>query len=157
MSLRLNVGCGRDLRPGFVNVDESPLHTGIRASADALPFPNGSASEVLALHVLEHVPNLDATMREIARVLIPGGVLTATVPYGLWSLFNPFHRRAFDERTMDLFCSMRDTSLEPREDFRLFRQAITVRGWPWWHLRKHFGVHLPLGRRLEITYWMERL
>ncbi len=42
--------------------------------AEALPFADGSFSVIVCLDVLEHVHNLAATIREVARVLAPGGV-----------------------------------------------------------------------------------
>jgi 2-polyprenyl-6-hydroxyphenyl methylase / 3-demethylubiquinone-9 3-methyltransferase len=39
-----------------------------------MPFADGSFSAIVCLDVLEHVRDLKATIREIARVLAPGGV-----------------------------------------------------------------------------------
>ena len=44
------------------------------AAAEALPYVDGSFSVIVCLDVLEHVQNLEATIREIARVLAPGGI-----------------------------------------------------------------------------------
>ncbi|HVB24497.1 MAG TPA: bifunctional 2-polyprenyl-6-hydroxyphenol methylase/3-demethylubiquinol 3-O-methyltransferase UbiG [Ktedonobacteraceae bacterium] len=45
-----------------------------RGFAEALPFADGSFSVIVCLDVLEHVRDLPATIREVARVLAPGGV-----------------------------------------------------------------------------------
>lgn len=42
--------------------------------AESLPYADGSFSVIVCLDVLEHVRDLDATIREVARVLAPGGV-----------------------------------------------------------------------------------
>jgi len=42
--------------------------------AEALPFADDSFSAIVCLDVLEHVRDLPATIKEIARVLAPGGV-----------------------------------------------------------------------------------
>ena len=55
----------------------------VRARADALPFPDGSAHGVCAAMCLQVLTPLDAVLAEITRVLRPGGVLTALVPSGL--------------------------------------------------------------------------
>ncbi len=46
----------------------------------ALPFESGSFDLVTALDVIEHVDDDDAMLRELARVLIPGGLLLVSVP-----------------------------------------------------------------------------
>ena len=50
------------------------------ASACALPYPDSAFRSVLSNCVLEHIPNLDAALDEIARVLQPGGFFAFTVP-----------------------------------------------------------------------------
>ncbi|MFL5705526.1 MAG: bifunctional 2-polyprenyl-6-hydroxyphenol methylase/3-demethylubiquinol 3-O-methyltransferase UbiG, partial [Ktedonobacteraceae bacterium] len=45
-----------------------------RGTAEAMPFADGSFSVIVCLDVLEHVQDLDATVRDIARVLAPGGI-----------------------------------------------------------------------------------
>jgi len=42
---------------------------------EALPFEGGRFDVVLAFSVMEHVTDLDVSLREIARVLKPGGLL----------------------------------------------------------------------------------
>jgi ubiquinone/menaquinone biosynthesis C-methylase UbiE len=48
------------------------------ASADALPFPPETFSKVLAADVIEHVPDDRMAIREVARVLKPGGRAVVT-------------------------------------------------------------------------------
>ena len=45
------------------------------------PLPDGSFDGVLCTQVLEHVFNPEEFLREIGRVLRPGGVLVLTVPF----------------------------------------------------------------------------
>ena len=45
-----------------------------QGQAEALPYADGSFSVIVCLDVLEHVQDLHATIKEIARVLAPGGV-----------------------------------------------------------------------------------
>jgi len=44
------------------------------ASAESLPFPDASFDMVTCCDVLEHVASLDQTLKEISRMLRPGGV-----------------------------------------------------------------------------------
>lgn len=44
-----------------------------RATASALPFPNGAFDAVVACLVFEHIGDADAAIAEVGRVLRPGG------------------------------------------------------------------------------------
>ncbi len=46
-------------------------------SAERFPLANDLCDRALAKNVLEYVPDVDATLREVHRVLAPGGQLTA--------------------------------------------------------------------------------
>lgn len=104
LSLVLDVGCGEqpwrrrieDAGGRYVGVD---LRGYVAApSPDAvwdgrcLPVRPGSATAVLLTEVLEHVPQPQALLREVHRVLAPGGCCYLTVPF-LW----PLHDSPFDE------------------------------------------------------------
>lgn len=80
--MKINVGCGDDLKPDCVNVDFRPGVGDVTANMDDLPFPDGSVEQVFALDVLEHVPREQgrAALAEWYRVLAPGGRLVLRVP-----------------------------------------------------------------------------
>ncbi|GAA1937767.1 class I SAM-dependent methyltransferase [Kitasatospora viridis] len=66
---------GMDISAGILAGVEKPV---LVADAQALPFADDSADAVLALHMLYHVGNIEATIKELARVLQDGGVLIAS-------------------------------------------------------------------------------
>lgn len=49
-----------------------------------LPLPNGSVDVVFSSNVLEHVPAVEALLRETARVLAPGGRAVHILPTPAW-------------------------------------------------------------------------
>jgi ubiquinone/menaquinone biosynthesis C-methylase UbiE len=62
-------------------------------SAERLPLASGTCGSALAIAVLEHVPDDRAALRELARVLQPGGLAWVTVPHALRHI-SPLFRRA---------------------------------------------------------------
>lgn len=44
------------------------------------PFEDGSFDRVIAIHVLEHLPNLPSALDQIVRILRPGGVFDVVLP-----------------------------------------------------------------------------
>lgn len=79
---------GVDLEPIALELSRERGHTHLLlASATSLPFADGSFDAVVALDVLEHIPDDAAAAREIARILAPDGTLVVTVPayQSLWS------------------------------------------------------------------------
>jgi SAM-dependent methyltransferase len=64
----------------YVSADLDPDAADIRADITHLPFEDESFDLVLCLHVLEHVPDDRAAMRELARVVRPGGTAVVQVP-----------------------------------------------------------------------------
>ena len=49
-----------------------------------LPFPDAYFDVVMSSNVLEHVTDLSGTLRELARVLKPGGTMLHVMPSSVW-------------------------------------------------------------------------
>ena len=85
--MRLNLGCGDKILPGYVNVDVVQARAGKRPDVicdlhDLAPFADASADEILSVHVVEHFWRWEIrdVLREWARVLKPGGRLIVECP-----------------------------------------------------------------------------
>lgn len=121
----LDIGCGRKKRVGAVGLDCMVL-PGVDVVADlklGLPFDDASFEAVFANQVLEHVHDLVALVREVHRVLKPGGVFVAHVPYfrSSWAHIDPTHVRSFTINSMDYF--VRDTYCY--DNYRFMDEAFT--------------------------------
>ncbi len=96
MNLKLNIGCGGDIRPGYVNIDRHSkdfieTRYGVELGETPpvfdldilhLPYQDSSVDEVLCLAFLEHLSFEDEGkfLREVQRVLRRGGTFHFTVP-----------------------------------------------------------------------------
>jgi SAM-dependent methyltransferase len=60
--------------PGYVSADLEPGKAMRVMDITAIPLNSGSVDVILCNHVLEHIPDDRAAMRELCRVLGPGGV-----------------------------------------------------------------------------------
>jgi predicted SAM-dependent methyltransferase len=81
---RVNLGCGFDHRPGFLNVDIHDFHDpDLLADVTQLDMlPSGQYEEVVAQDVLEHLPRTSTVevLKEWSRLLREGGLLHLRVP-----------------------------------------------------------------------------
>jgi predicted SAM-dependent methyltransferase len=95
--IRLNLGCGSRLLPGYINVDMDSLDTlksryplqefphdlkTYNYDIFNLPFPDSSVAEIRADSLIEHLSFLEEPkfFYEMKRVLYPGGILQLSTP-----------------------------------------------------------------------------
>lgn len=79
-AIRLNLGCGEDLRPSYINIDANPKKPGVlkmEVSSVGKHYAPESVSEILAQDVLEHVglPTALNWLKEWCGLLSTGGSL----------------------------------------------------------------------------------
>lgn len=79
--LRLNLGAGGKVIPGYLNVDVDGTPD-IKSDVRKLPFEDDEVDEIMAIHIFEHLYLWDAapTLVEWRRVLKPGGRLILEMP-----------------------------------------------------------------------------
>lgn len=85
--MKLNIGCGARVLPGWVNCDierhpDAPRTPEILCNAKEIPLADGVADTVMAIHVFEHFVRWEAddVLKEWKRVLKPGGLLILELP-----------------------------------------------------------------------------
>lgn len=81
---KLNLGCGPCAQAGWLNLDLRRAD-GVDVRADllrGLPLADASIDCIAAIHVLQDLPwsQIEPALRELRRVLMPGGVLRLGLP-----------------------------------------------------------------------------
>ena len=83
LSLRLQLGCGSNILPNWINTD-AEARPGVEALdfTKRLPFHDATIDAVFCEHTIEHVTKPEAVqmMGEVRRVLRPGGAFRVVTP-----------------------------------------------------------------------------
>ena len=159
----LNLGCGSDIRDGFVNVDIVSL-SGVNVICDIkkypYPFPDNSFPSILLINVLEHLPDTISTLEELYRISQDGGKLTIRIPYwnSLEQSTDPTHISFFNERSFDYFDPSKPLCLR-RPYYSKARFGIRSLG-VWIHLNdRYILIHNSLICRilLGISHYLSNI
>jgi SAM-dependent methyltransferase len=117
----LDLGCGTghsysELAPRVtVGLDREPAALAgqeretVVADMRSLPFLEGSFASVIAVHSIEHVPDPERVLGEVARVLEPGGRAIFATPNRLTfgrpeEIIDPYHYAEYDARELAAAC-----------------------------------------------------
>jgi ubiquinone/menaquinone biosynthesis C-methylase UbiE len=104
---RLNLGCGRDIRSGWINLDCAKL-PGVDVVHDLavlpLPFEDNTFDKILCMDVLEHLDYIPV-LRDIHRILKPNGIVEIRVPHftSASNYSDPTHKKMFSISTLLYF------------------------------------------------------
>ena len=104
---RLNLGCGSDIKDGWVNLDWINL-PGVNVVHDIeilpLPFQDEEFDEILCQDILEHIEYI-LVLKDLYRILKKGGKLSIRVPHftSKNNFINPTHKKLFSVSTFDFF------------------------------------------------------
>lgn len=92
---------GLDLAAQWLPYAKAKGYRVVQSAAEAIPFADRSFDVVICSELLEHADNPSAVIREVHRVLRPGGLFLGDVPtwYGRWGYRSirghKWHRRVF--------------------------------------------------------------
>lgn len=106
-NLKLNIGCGNVILPGYINMDSIAL-PGVDVVHDInqlpLPFEDDSVEDIQCISILEHVDWIPV-LKDIHRILCPGGKARIFVPHfsAPDAFRDPTHTRFFTAGTFDFF------------------------------------------------------
>ena len=133
----LNLGCGKDIREGYINYDIKPIADVCGNCEEGLPFKDDMFDKVVASHILEHIHDLRALKRELWSVLKDGGELIVTVPDytspDAWG--DDTHCRAFSNQSffIDFWPGFLVLTVNHQEMMKANKQKVT---WLVAHLMK---------------------
>jgi SAM-dependent methyltransferase len=158
----LYIGGARRRVPGYVNLDLFAM-PGVDVQADAheLPFADDVFQRVECDAVLEHVEHPERVMREIERVLVPGGFAHVVTPF-----CHPFHEFPKDFRrfTPDglrvmaggLTVVKTGWRTGPAATWILFtiEFAKMLLPWRWWRVVAHGALSLLLWPLRYLDLWL---
>lgn len=106
---KLDIGCGRKPREGYLSVDIQPhswVDIVMDLEKDTYMFPDNSVDTIHASHVLEHLGSgLIFAIDEMWRILKPDGYLELSVPKfpDKGALLHPDHKRFFIYETFSFW------------------------------------------------------
>jgi SAM-dependent methyltransferase len=96
-----------DVDPAALAGQDRPT---VVADMRALPFPDASFAAAVAIQSIEHVPDPERAVAEIARVVQPGGVAILVTPNRLTfarpdEVIDPYHYVEFDAAQLRALCA----------------------------------------------------
>jgi SAM-dependent methyltransferase len=121
----------------YVTLDHADTpHSGavdMDGDADSIPAEDGSFDVVLCTQVLEHVAEPLQALQEFRRVLVPGGLLLATVPF-LWeeheTPFDYYRYTRYGIEHLVFRAGFDEVEVKPRTDcFTTLAQLMRNAGW----------------------------
>ncbi|WP_020473877.1 class I SAM-dependent methyltransferase [Zavarzinella formosa] len=123
--LKLDLGCGPRPKEGYYGVDHADMPTvDIAANLEEplTELPANSVEAIVTRHTMEHIVNFLPLLKEIHRVVIPGGTVDVEVPHfsNPYYYSDPTHVRFFGLYTFHYFS---DPVSQPRRPVPNFYMA----------------------------------
>ncbi len=152
----MDLGCGtghaqHHFEPGRsvgVDLDFSALagqsRPAVRADMRTLPFRAGGFGAVACIHAIEHVPDPERAVAEVARAVRPGGTVVFVTPNRLTfgkpdEVIDPYHYLEFDSDQLAALC----TPFFPKvESYGVFASDRYLAFWA--------GEHAKLDKMLRV-------
>lgn len=126
---KLNIGCGKDIKEGYYNVDLIKF-PGVDKVLDLDKFPYSLPSDhfdfIYCKSVLQCVKNSTKVLMEFYRILRPGGRLYFDVPHfsskNVWKDIT--HKRGFAFQSFDIFVNNQKYTTGLNVEFSKMRKKL---------------------------------
>lgn len=119
--MKVDLGCGSSKPDGYIGIDKVPGPCVDRVTdlEAGIPLADGCADEVRASHFLEHVADKERIMRDVYRVLKPGGRFVFEVPStkGEGAFAHPAHKSWWNKSSFAFWTQ--DELLEDRPRYEV--------------------------------------
>lgn len=129
MIKKLNIGCGKDIKKGYANLDSVKL-PGIDKVHDLnkfpWPFKDNEFDEIYASHVLEHLDSIIKPIEEIWRISKNNARIRIEVPIfpSVWAAADPTHKQFFTYMTFDYFRPEDNLNYYSKARFKILKRKI---------------------------------
>jgi len=105
---KLNLGCGRDIKSNYLNVDSVKLpgvDKVINLDKYPWPFRDNEFEEICCFNVLEHLNSIISPLEELWRISKSRGKIKIQVPIfpGIYAMCDPTHKQFYTYMTWDYF------------------------------------------------------
>lgn len=124
--------CGVDLPRASEFMDPGPGQVEFRlAQAERLPFRNDEVDVVTCVSVLEHIPDFERTVAEMARILKPSGLLVLTIDLDLGGnseIGAQRYRHLLDELLCPFEWAQPDQSVHPADQLTSWNGPVRLAG-----------------------------
>jgi len=130
--MKLNLGCGKDIRKGYVNCDyikNNGVDKVIDLNKFPYPFKDNSVDEIIMQDIFEHLDKPIKCLEELYRISKKNTLIKIRVPHfssnSAWADLT--HKRAFASRVFDHFTSEGKTSsLEGKRkmNFKIIKKEL---------------------------------
>jgi ubiquinone/menaquinone biosynthesis C-methylase UbiE len=128
-SNKLNIGCGKKVKPGYINLDNIKLPgVDIVHNLNKYPWPfrKNTFNEVYCDNVLEHLDSIIKPMEEIWRISRGGGKVKIIVPIfpSVWAMIDPTHKQFFTYMTFNYFHPNNALNYYSKARFKILKRKI---------------------------------
>jgi SAM-dependent methyltransferase len=126
---KLNIGCGRDIKPGFVNIDIVKLpgvDKVVNLNKYPWPLKDNTFDYIFCAAVIEHVEDVVKTMEEIHRICKNEAVVEITVPHfsSMGAFKDPTHKHFFTYYSFDYFTDKNNYNFYSKARFKILKRRI---------------------------------